>query len=539
MSVLTAQPTSRVSRAEIAVAAALLMALAAVAYGWHVADGGFYYDDWANAANTHHPIGGGGFGAVIDYYADFTAYRPTLILYIPLTHWIFGDHASLHLAWAAVLTATMSASFYWVLRLLAVERLHAGVMAALVTLFPFADATRLWSTASVTALAIALWLAGLGVAVLAFRAEGRRATLLHGGSLALYLLSLWTYEITAAAVGVSGLLYFTQVPWRRALRRWAVDGAALVASLLILTTSTQNEALGVADLDNHARLIAREGAQIIALALVPFGTPARWLICGLIAAVGALAAGVWLTLGRADPLRRPLLRWLGVGVAGVVVAAAGWVVFVPAHWYYTPTPLGLANRVNVLATLGLVMLAYATLMVLGLLVSRALPRLGRAWLVVPLAGAIAIGAGYADRLLDDERTWNRASDAENRVLDALSAALPAPRPHSTVLTFGAPGWQGPGVPIFASSWDLNGAVKMLWDDWRIDGFPVVQGTSVSCGSKGIVLVGGGYPPQPRPYGSVYLVDVVARRVARPRSLAQCNAAVPRFRPGPLLPTPSA
>jgi hypothetical protein len=521
------------------VAAVALLALAAAAYGSHILNGGFYYDDWANAAHTHQPPGGGGFGEAVAYYADFTAYRPTLILYVPLTHEVFGLHTGVHLAWAASLAALMSWTFYGVLRLLGLERVHAGVIAALVLVFPFSDVTRLWSTASMTHLSIALYLAGVAVAIKGLRASGRRALLLHTAAVALYLLSLWTYEITAGVIALTGMLYLTQAPWRRAVPRWLLDVVVTAASLLLVTRSTQNEALPLAHQIDHARLIAREGAQLIALSAVPFGTPARWLICGGIAFIALLAAAAWRSLPPGDALRRLLARWFAFGVGGLVFAGAGWVVFAPAHWYYTPTPVGLANRVNVLAALGLVTLAYATLVVLGLLVARVFTRIGRWWVLVPFAGAAVIGIQYLSRLEDDKNEWNQAFRSQTAMLRQMKAGLADPPDGSTIFTFGWPGYQAPGVPIFASSWDLNGAVKVEWNDATLSGYPILESTTLRCGTAGITIVGQGYESMnPAAYGRAYLFDVRSGRVAKPASRKQCEAATPRFLPGPLYRAPA-
>lgn len=532
----------RASRRELAIAATLLLALAAAAYGPHVAGGGLYYDDWANAARTEVPAGGSFFDAV-SAFADITAYRPALILYIPLTHLVFGANASLHLAWSAALAALAAAAFFWVLRLLGVARVHAGAIAALVLLFPFADAATMWSTASVTHLAIALYLAGVGVAVTGLRARGRRSRALHAGALGLYLLSLWTYEIAAVAMLVTGLLYLTQATWRRAVARWAIDVAVVAASLLLVTRGTQNQALSLSDEIHHARLIAREGAQIVALTAVPFGTPGRWLVCGAIAVLGLAALVTWRSVPAGDPVRRALGRWIATGVGGLVLAGAGWIVFAPADWYYTPVQIGLSNRVNVLAAFGLVTLAYSALAVIGLLARRLVPRVGRAWVAVPLAGAVALGTGYVVRLAGHERDWDRAATAQETLLRTLDARVGDVPEHSTVLTFGWPAYESPGVPIFAASWDLDGAIKVRRHDNTLDAYPVTTGTTVVCGDAAVSVERPGFAGarpggpglHPGRYGRVYMLDVASGRVARASGPRSCRALLATFAPGPLYP----
>ena len=95
--------------------------------------------------------------------------------------------------------------------------------------FPFAESIRLWTTASSVSFVIALYLAGLAVALLALT-SARRPALLHVGSLVLYALSILTYELTAPAVALSGLAYLVRVRSRAAVVRGVVD-LALAARL--------------------------------------------------------------------------------------------------------------------------------------------------------------------------------------------------------------------------------------------------------------------------------------------------------------------
>src|SRR3954453_19748448 len=108
---------------EVVVVAILLLALGAAVFGSHILNGGFYYDDWANSARTHFP---GGVVETLSAYWNLTSNRPVLVLYIPLTHWLFGQHMGLHLAWAVTLAAAMSTVLFLVLRMLRLPPLHAG-----------------------------------------------------------------------------------------------------------------------------------------------------------------------------------------------------------------------------------------------------------------------------------------------------------------------------------------------------------------------------------------------------------------------------
>src|SRR6185312_15111321 len=78
--------SSRPSVRELFIAWAALALLSLLVYAPHVRHGGFYLDDWANAATTLYPPKGG----ALDAFSNLTLYRPVLVLYVPLTYFVFG-----------------------------------------------------------------------------------------------------------------------------------------------------------------------------------------------------------------------------------------------------------------------------------------------------------------------------------------------------------------------------------------------------------------------------------------------------------------
>src|SRR4051794_1887037 len=143
---------------ELGLAWAALAILAILAFTPHIRHGGFYLDDWSNAAGALHPPGGPGIGNVLSYFDEITVYRPVLVVYVPLTYLVFGMNMGLHLAWAAALAVIVAAILYGLLRSLGVPWVHALLIAALVLLFPWFDSTRFWATADQVSLAIAFLL---------------------------------------------------------------------------------------------------------------------------------------------------------------------------------------------------------------------------------------------------------------------------------------------------------------------------------------------------------------------------------------------
>jgi hypothetical protein len=506
----------------------VLLVIGLAGYIGHVRDGGFYYDDWANSARYHYSSSPGFFGAVSDYW-NLTSYRPTLTLYIPITHAVFGYHMGAHLAWALVLALGMSLALFLYLEALGLDALSAGAIAILVLLFPASDSTRLWSTSSVASIAIGLYCVGTLIAFRGLRAQ-RHGWAIHAGAIGLYALSVLTYEIAAGPILASVLVYRRAAGWRRAATRWLADLAVIVPILLLVTSHNGRGKLTLSAEFSHARVIADQGLSILANAAVPFGSPRRESVIALLLSVIACAALVWFLLPRRDPARAQLGRWLFVVPAAVLGTALGWFIFVPADPYYSPGSLGLGNRTNALASVGIVALVYAVASLAGILVFRGLPR----WRTLSAAFAallsVVVGIGYLRTLDRHETAWNQAFALEESTLNVLKGQLGQPLPNSTIYTFDQAGYLKAGIPIFASSWDLNGAVKITFHDASLTAYPVIQGVPMQCGAQSVSIPVAGYNPSG--YGRSYLVDIASGRVARVTSKRSCEALLGTFQPGP-------
>lgn len=545
--------------AEVGTFAALLLLLGAAVFGSHVKGATFYSDDWSSSA-LYAFSGGSGLGGALEHGLSLPlfSYRPVLAVLLALPHELLGTRTDLHLAMAVVLGVLTSACFFLLLRMLGMERLHAGAIAALALLFPASDAARLWPTAAMNNVAVSLYLLGAVVALRALAASGsegtrlRRAAALHAVAVALYVLSVLTYELTAGAVLVSAVLYARRASWRRALSRAALDAAAVGGALVMVVANTPRAVQPLATALEHAGAIASESLTLLASAAVPYGGSAweaggawwglggpgwtswvgGWLGGALLAlGVGGAALGA-RTLGRDDPAHLALRRWLCTAGAGGVGIAAGYLMLVPAAPHYLPLGPGVFNRVNVLAALGFVTLVYALAMLLGTLASRVLAGSTR-W-ATPLAAlaALAVGLGYAREVEADKASWARSSTEQRQVLWAIERIAPRPPSGATIYAFGQATWAAPGVPVFRH-WDLNGAVKLTAHDPSLAAYPVYPGTSFACGHASLHPSSKFYGEhQAAPYGKAIFLDVVTGRAALIRERSSCRAQRERFRPGP-------
>lgn len=516
---------------ELLIAWALLLALGIAAYTPHILEGGFYLDDWSNGAGSLYPPSGG----ALSYFADLTGYRPVLVGYVPLTYSLFGTHMGLHLAWAAFLGIVVSALLFGILRACAVPRTHAWMIAALVLVFPWFDSTRMWATASQVTLGVAFASAGLWLALIALR---RRSWPLHVASLALFVTSILTYEIALALIAMSGLLYVWAVGFRAARIRWSADIVVVLAGGIWVASQTKREASGLSGDWEHFQAIVTQGGVILGRAGLAVGQERTTLVLLVLAGLAVIGLIVWY---RDRVAGRPtadhdsgtsMTLWLGLGLAGLVVAFAGWVMFVPADPYYTPSVFGFTNRVNGLAGIGLILVVYAGLGVVGALVGRVVPAGGRVAAATTLVLALVLGVTYMSVLDRHGDAWDAAYRAEAAGISRIKTTYPTLPDGTTLFTTNFPANQTLGVPIFSTTWDVDGLVKLEYRNGSLRAFPMLQGARFVCEAGGIRLTGPGEPDDVVPYGTARLLDVTSGGNANPRNRRECLAWTPSFAPGP-------
>jgi len=532
-----------------------LVALCALAYGPHVVDGGFYWDDWQLAARARFPpVSSPDFAGPIDL--GLLAYRPLLALLLPGVHLLLGPRPELHILLGLALNVATAACFFAFLRELGTERGPATLMAALALIFPWSDSMRLWATAAINSFGVMLVLLAVVAALEGLRARerGRRLTL-TGVALVLLVLGVLTYEVAAAAALLSVFLYRREVGWGAAVRRWALDALVVVAATAWVALNTPRSMEGLRGLVDHGLDVLDDSITLLARAVEPFGAPPRGIALAGVALLVFAALVVRGRLPAAAPARAELSRWLAVAGAAAVGVLASYALIVPADRHYLPLGPGVNNRINLLAALpysamvvALAMLA-ATLAFLaaregrpaarrdGEASARGLPRpwapvalafargLRRPWAPVALAALLCavVGAGWLDRTIDDRRDWDLAAAEQERILAALERAVPADRPRwSTVYSFGVRQYVREGIPVFSVSWDLKGAARLRLDDRTLRAYSVAPDGRLACGATGVEPLGSAYDRhEATVYGHALFVDVRTLRAARIDDVADC------------------
>jgi hypothetical protein len=513
---------------------ASLLVVTAISYGPYVSGGRFLADDWANAGWTR--FGGPGGTGTLDFFWQVTSFRPVAVLYVPAVHTVFGTDPAAHVVWSLVLAVAAAFALYVVLRLYRLPPLVAALPAALVIPFPFAESIRLWTTASNVSFVVALYLAGLALALVALT-SARRPTLLHVGSLILYALSILTYEITAPAVALSGLAYLVRIRSRAAVVRGVVDLGLAAALVALVTTGgsrrPQDGSLDPTYLWDRLKLFGRQALSLLGASSVADLTHGKALF-------GAIAIGVLLGLAAAawrarlpERSRVLLQQSCALSFAGLVAIVVGYLGFVPAASFYFPVAEGLSDRVNAGAAYGYAMVVGGLAFGLGALIASAAKRPKWGAAIGALIGVVLL-AGFIHGTRQIESRYIKAGEIQDQVMSAIRSTVRHPPRGSLILAANYPVATGQNIPSFALSNDLQGAVRLAYGREDLNALPIRSGVPVTCGRDGIHVGGPSLPDFVTlgHYGRTILVNVHTRRRVTVRTRAQCEAVQGDFPPGP-------
>ena len=377
----TVTPRPLPSFAAIAGCFCAIAGLAAVTYWPRIAYPALYRDDWQFAySRVAHPHGYLLFGiheAVIHN-------RPIYLLINHVLTWGLGTNATALLLIGLVIDVLVCTAAFVLLSVLGMGRWTAGVLAALLIVYPLADSTRLMWSIAPTNLGAGFYLVGATLAILSLTNRSRGARRLHAAAIACYLLSLLTYESAAALIVFSCLVYRLVVPWRAALRQWRTDiavlGVLFGAFLIInrLFGEHVNNPVSPAHLIGRIGVFAYQSVGAVALTVFPAG-PA--LVTGLVVGERAVAlagllvvvvgACTWLRRGGIRTRSLSIARWGWTIAAATVALVLAYLPYVIAAGAYHPLARGEGNRTNQLAALPLLVSPTACCASRGLWSSRA------------------------------------------------------------------------------------------------------------------------------------------------------------------------
>jgi hypothetical protein len=259
--------------------------------------------------------------------------------------------------------------------------------------------------------------------------------------------------------------------------------------------------------------------------------------------VVVLGGLVWAARTLTPVARRGLIPPIAGIAAALVALVIAWLPFLGAG--EPPTALGIDNRGNLLAAFVMALLVVAIAWLCSEIVQQAVrrPWAGTAGAVLVVA---SIGTGWLLIARSHADAYDRATSDQARILDGLRGALPSPPAGATIFSLASPAQSARGVPVFSETWDLNGAVRLLWDDRTLHGFPIVGKARLKCGKRFViprsprlqataVLESGLGRKQAARYGLAFVYDGRTGQVSRIDNRAQCQAVVSTVPAGPILP----
>jgi hypothetical protein len=189
---------------------------------------------------------------------------------------------------------------------------------------------------------------------------------------------------------------------------------------------------------------------------------------------------------------------------------------------YSPLSPGIENRVNALAAVGYVLGTVGVIASAVLLVPRRW-RQGIAPRIAVACLATVVGVLFLRVLMAHERQYAASVDAQAAALETLSR-LPRPPEGAAIYLGDVEATAGPNIPIFAASWDLTGALRVLWKRESIVGVPVGSVIDLECTPAGVRPVHPGLysPAFVTPYRDAVFVSAHSGASTRAASPAECR-----------------
>ncbi len=412
----------------------------------------------------------------------------------------------------------MTVLFFLVLRELRLPRLLAVAVPAVYVLLPHYSTNRFWFAAFGYALSIALFFLALYADLRAARTSGPRLVAWKSLALAATVAACFGYEVV--------LPFFVLVPlvseWhaRRHRRRLGrvetlvLHGATLAIVALAVAYKSANATAGFAGAAEYYLKQLFFGSLTISFGSYGFALPEAvwWGVreldatgIGVAVLVIALVFGYLLRLARLDGQLLSAKGWIALALGGLAVFALGYAIFLTTvRILFTST--GIANRSTMAGTVGVAIVFVAALGLLSVRFPASARPVGFAAMTAALCGAgFVVNNGIA-------RAWVEAWEDERRVLTAIRAVMPDPRPGTTVLLHGVCPYHGPAI-VFESNWDLEGALRAYYRDPTLEADTTE--TTITLGRRGISTLLYGVIPAYYRYSERLLLFDAAHGELRP------------------------
>jgi hypothetical protein len=467
---------------------------------------GFYSDDWAflaKMAGADEPTVGATFATL---YEDEIRMRPVQILALAVLFRLFGlEPLGYHLVNTALLGAGVVLC-YLVFRELRIRRDIALAVALIFGVLPHYSTDRFWVAALQVTLSMTLYCLSLYADLRATHSSPAGSWAWRALALVAMMGSVLAYEVWLPLFLLNVLLSYVQArrsaraEGRRrpaAMRLPVLLGTTVLALLPVILWKMQF-ATRLASLTLEQRVASfgwlMKGSAAVSYGEYGIGLPfvvARILRHYPSALVSAAALGVALIVSLyLWRVTREAAGWGRSGAAALALVGAGFGVFLLGYalFFFTQnaqySATGISNRVAIAAALGVALGWVGGIVAVSVPITR--QRLQDAVFVGGIAGAAGTGVLIIGTI---GAFWDDAYRREERILADIRLAFPDLPPETTLILDGVCPYNGPAV-VFDSSWDLAGALRILYRDDTIRADVVTPNLTVEATGLKASLYGG-------------------------------------------------
>lgn len=487
---------------------------------------GWYYDDWG-LLQAAHAAGGRAswidrFNACEQVVSDGRKLECTFNV---TEYQLFGSHRAAYALVSIGLLVLMAVLVYAILRRCRLAWPWAAAAGALLIVFPGSDSSRLWPVGSNGQYVFCLALIGIVIALSALRRPARwPQLLLHVIAALLFIAALFTYEIVLPLIAVTGLIYWAAYRDRRALWRGAVDlGIAGAFVLYRLVFAPVDQASGFV----VHRTLRNDLGRAWTLLKTAWSTWQQTFAPGWggFAAIAVVLLAATICFTRIPDFRRRLRPWFALLAASIAVAGISALSFLTANDLYLLDLDGTFNRLNLPGSFAYACAFVALLGLVYELVRRFLPRRGFALAAV---GAIAAASVWNQLGISSahKRAWEVSWSEQRTALAGYRVAVRGLPSDARLIGMGAPLYEDGFVPVFAATWDLQGAIAYTTAVKPPAAMPLDP--ALQCGASGLVSNGAVQMPYRVPGQPLYFIDAQRRAAIAVDSQMGCKSAIAQW-----------